>query len=457
MQAPNFGKGIVAAVEEYFYFSKHNARWGTEVLAGTSTFASLVYIFIVTPTILQLAGMDLVSVLYAAIIISSISTIAMGIFARLPFALAPGLEMSTYVAFTVVGLLGFDWRQALAMIFLSSLLFVILTIAKVRDTLIDQVPVKLKHAITFSIGLFLVVVSLNLIGVFDYSRGFLTVSSVELNLTFYSVMIGLAVTFFFSRVGFSGSILLGILVCGLIQIFAGDPTAYNPGFEDFRLTNANAINLQSLSSIVFSVQAMIVVLTLFLIDFYGSVAKFIGLLEGKSMSSDLRERAPRALSLDGIATFFGSFLGVTSITTFVESGVGINVGGRTGVTAIVCGLLMILVLFLAPYILMIPATATVPALTYIGFKIMRTLPLGEGLDNFDWLIITVMSGLVIIDFSLFTALSTGFLGYAVKNVLRVYSHKIEFVNVRLNWILILSAIILGCFLVLGWLFGINRA
>lgn len=383
-----------------------------EVLAGLSTFLSLSYIFVVNPAILSQAGMDKSFVLFATIVASALATLAMGLWARQPFVLAPGMEMNAYVAFFVVGTLGLTWQEALGAVFYSGVIFIILTVTRVREQIIDAIPHRMKSGLSLSVGVFLILVALQIAGILRYEgvlfEGFGTLFSPIVLAFLVSLTLVLVLEWLKVRGAVLISIILTSIFCHLLGIgLDGDaPAALSSAmFEGaFRLDLGVILNPAVWS----------VILILFLVDFYGSIAKFIGLTMHTNIMEDGRlPRMTQALSIDGVATLLGSTLGTTSVTTYVESGVGIGEGGRTGLTAIVCGLLMLACFVITPLLSYVPVIATTGALVYVGIKLCPSWDELKTYGKVDLFVLAAMQLTVIATFAIDRAMLVGFLVYLI--------------------------------------------
>jgi adenine/guanine/hypoxanthine permease len=384
---------------DFFGINKRNTSIQIEVLAGISTFLSLSYIFVVNPAILSQTGMDKSFVLFATIVASALATLVMGVWARLPFVLAPGMEMNAYVAFFVVGSLGFTWQQALGAVFWSGVVFIILTVFRVREKIIDAIPPRMKSGLSLSVGVFLGLVALKIAGVLRYEdiniKGFGDFAS-PLALVFYA---SLALVLVLDRLRVRAAVLISIILATLFCHLLG---IGSDGEQPAELSRAMFAGIGKLDSgVIANPKILSVILILFLVDFYGSIAKFIGL----TMNTDIMvngklPRIKEALSIDGIATIFGSFLGTTNPTTYVESGVGIGVGGRTGLTSIVCGLLMLSCFFIAPLLKFVPVVATTGVLLFVGIKLCPPLHELKSYTKVDLFVMGIMQITVVATFAI---------------------------------------------------------
>jgi adenine/guanine/hypoxanthine permease len=410
---------FLRAIDSYFEITKKNSDLKTEVLAGASTFLALSYIFVVNPAILSKAGIDTSVSLFATLVISAAATLVMGLWARLPFVVSTGMEMNAYVAFFAVGALGFAWQQALGMVFWSSILMILLTVTNVRERIIDSIPDSLKVGLSFSVGIFLVLIAGSIGGILKYEglalRGFGSVVSPNA-LTLYA---GLALVLLFDRLKVIGGVLLGILITSaLFQLcqsngWLGFPPAPPSSGPQFSTSMFDGIfKLDPL--VILNPKALSVILVLFVLDFYGSVAKFIGLTLNTSIMENGRlPRRTRALLVDGVGTTGASLLGTTSVVTFVESAVGIGMGGRTGLSAVVCGLLMLACFVAFPLVQYVPVFATTGALVYVGLKLCPSKSQFMGFPTVEKVALASMPLITIATFAIDKAMLGGFLIFVI--------------------------------------------
>jgi len=420
---------------------ERNSSISKEIMAGIASFLSLSYIFVVNPSILAQAGMNPDSVLFATIIASGLATIAMGIYARLPFVLAPGLEMNAYVAFIAVGTLGLSWQQGLGAVFWSGVIFIILTYLGIREHLINSIPNKLKHALAFTVGAFVFTIGLLLSGIFIYKGvDFQGVGSFTSDKAIV-LYIGLACIILLGLLKIPGFILLGIITASVYANYVGivEPYKESPAIES---------TFGILELFPFSSSMITAIIILFLVDFYGSLAKFIGMtieteiIEKDEKGNEIVPRTKEALTIDGIATVGGSLLGTTSITTYVESSIGISQGGRTGLVAITAGILMLLVYFLMPYIHYIPVVATSGALIYVGYMLIPKSNILINYTKIDYITSLLMALLTIFTFSLDLAMIVGFSVYGFLEFKKKKS---------VNIMLVISVILLILGRILQWI------
>ena len=389
-----------------------------EILAGISTFLSLSYIFVVNPAILAEGGMDKSAVLFATITASALATIAMALWARLPFAVAPGMEMNSYVAFFVIGSLGLSWQQAMGAVFWSGVIFVILTASGIRQRIIDSIPHRMKAGLAFCVGAFLALIGLKLSGILVYQGVTLHDIGGIFTREVLALVFGLGLALALERLRIRAAVLLSIIGTSIFCQFIGLGTSPSPSATAQSGGFFSALGQLDLS-VIANPKSFSAIIILFVLDFYGSVAKFIGLTENTSiMVSGKVPRIGRALWVDGGATMAGAGLGTSSLIAYVESAVGIGVGGRTGLTALVCALLMLTCYVLTPFIGYVPIHATTGVLVLIGIKLCPPLRELAAYTRADRIILALMLVTVVCTFAIDRAMLVGFLGYLIALLIR---------------------------------------
>jgi AGZA family xanthine/uracil permease-like MFS transporter len=339
----------------------------------------------------------------------------MGLWARLPFALAPGMEINGFVAFFVVGSLGFGWQRALGAVFWSGVLFVVITTLRLREKIIGAIPQRMKTGLSLCVGVFLCLIALKIAGLLIYDgmtfRGFGDLTG-PAALSFY---LSLALILLLEKFEVRGAVLISIVVTSAFCAAWGvgklnEPAAPTAGklLENFAGLDLKVIVDPAMWGII---------LILFLVDFYGSVAKLIGIALNTSILTGGRlPRMREALMIDGAATMLGSVFGTSSIVVYVESAVGIGAGGRTGLTALTCGLLMMVTFVAAPVIEAVPVAATTGALVFVATKLCPTPREVLRFPKLDILILAAMPVIVIFTFSLDQAMLVGFVLYATRDI-----------------------------------------
>jgi len=408
-------------LNRYFKIDELQTNLRTEIIAGLSTYLSLAYILVLNPAILGHTGMDSSAIVFATAIASGIATLAMGIWAKLPFAVAPGIEMSGFFAFSVCGALGMTWQQGLGTVFWSGILCIILTLLPVRQKIIDSIPAGLKINIGVSVGVFVATIGLFVAKILAFKNGLPDFSNwgVE-RLTSHEAIVlyvGLvaAVVLGLKRFRFLGSILVAIILAAIVCRMLGITVKAPP-----QLSSAMFASLFKLDfiSVITDRRGLSVMLIFFIIDFFGGIGKFIGLTAATNLQSNGQVRnIEKGLYVDGAGTVLGSITGTSSLIAFVESAVGIAAGGRTGITAIVCGLLLLISLVFTPLVALVPAEAASGITLYVGWLL---LPIRHFRDeqtkfgHFDVIIAVIMGAISLLTFGLDKAMLAGFLAYSVR-------------------------------------------
>lgn len=418
---------IAEKIARYFKFEQYGTNFSTEVLAGFSTYLSLLYIFIVNPSILAQSGIDPQSALFATAVAASLATLAMGLWANLPFAVAPGLTMNSYFVFVVCHQMGFTWQQALAAVFMSGVICLILTALPVRQAIIDSIPIGLKRAITATIGIFVATIGLFLAKLIVFMPSgwidFTAIGTQQLASPLAIVLYaGLAVSVVLGwrRLNFHAGMLVAIIVAAVMHHQLVPPT------DEPVVASGNV--LASFGQLDFSVffhsEFWVPVLVFFVLCFFEGIGGFIGMTTNTSIQ-DKDGNVPnmtKGLWVDGAATVGGSVLGTSSLIIFVESAVGIRAGGRTGFTAVVCALLMALGVWASFYfssiLTLVPAEASAGVLIYVGYLIASGAVESrnvDGLTYFDLGVALVMSLIALGTFSLDKSLAFGIWAYFLRS------------------------------------------
>ena len=367
----------------------------TEIAAGITTFMTMAYILAVNPSILSAAGMDPTAVLLATCIASFIGTVCMGLMANLPFALSAGMGLNAFLAYTVVLGYGYSWQIALLAVFIEGVLFIILSLTKVREALFDCIPLEMKKAVSVGIGLFIAFIGLQNAGL-TVDNGSTLVALVSFTDNFNTAgisallaLIGLFLTAILYVKNVKGSILIGIIgtwvlgiICELVGLYVPAPDAgYYTLIPSFALTDftklgetvGQCFNVDFDGVGIFNF--VVIVFSFMFVDLFDTLGTLIG-VSTKAGMLDENGKLPKikpALLADAIATTAGAALGTSTTTTFVESSAGVAAGGRTGLTAIVTAVLFLLSTLFAPIFTAIPSFATAPALIMVGFLMFTTI------------------------------------------------------------------------------------
>lgn len=355
-------------LNKFFKITENKSTLKTEIVAGITTFMTMVYILAVNPSILSAAGMDKDAVFTATALSAVIATLVMALVAKLPFALAPGMGLNAFFAFTVVLGMGYTWEFALTAVFLEGIIFIILTAFNIRELIVNSIPLNLKHAVSVGIGLFIAFIGLKGTGlIVDNPATLVSLGDMKNP----AVLVGLAGVLIIGVLltkKIKGAILIGILVSTIIGLFVG-VTVIPENFSVVSLPpSIEPIFFKFDFSQVFTIDMLIVLFTFLFVDMFDTVGTLVG-VSSKSGMLDKNGNVPRvkqALFADSIGTFVGAILGTSTVTTYVESAAGVAEGGKTGMTALTVAGMFALALFFAPIFMIIPAAATAPALIIVG-------------------------------------------------------------------------------------------
>jgi AGZA family xanthine/uracil permease-like MFS transporter len=407
---------MIRALERYFEFERLGTSWRTEILAGATTFVTMAYIIFVNPSILHEAGMPFKAVVAATCFCAAFGSIVMGVFARYPIALAPGMGLNAYFTYTVVKGMGIPWEAALGAVFLSGVAFLILTFIGVRQLIMEAIPAELYAAVAAGIGLFIAMIGLRNAGIIVPSPATLVALGNLRDKNTLLAIFGLIVTSALFASGVRAAMLIGILATTLAGLAFG-LVIWSPGAYHFSDIAATAGKLDVRAAWRFGFVEIVFVFLF--VDLFDNVGTLVGVGK-KAGLFDETNRIPRIRSIlfaDAIATIAGSLAGTSTVVSYIESAAGVVAGGRSGVTAIVTGLLFILALFLAPVVGAIPAAATAPALIVVGSLMMSQI--GEISWKDPAIAIPAFLTLVTIPltFSIANGLAFGFTAYALLRIL----------------------------------------
>ena len=391
-----------------FRLRENQTNLRTEVVAGLTTYFTMAYIIFVNPSILAKAGMDYNSVLVATCLAAALGTLLMAFLANYPFAQAPGMGLNAFFTFAVVLQSGFSWQQGLAIVFISGVLFILLTLTGARSAVVDALPTSIRYAIPAGIGLFITLIGFNNAGVVRVNQGpiidlVLSAETLEAGALVESINqapaqileladfttpsallagVGLLVITVLYALRVQGAILFSIVLTTLIGIPLGvSPVPESFSFSDIQLGSTlfqlDFAGLFADDTSIVSVLAtlLVVVLSFSLVDLFDTIGTLIGTADKGGFLDENGQlpRLKRALLADALATTFGALVGTSTVTTFIESNAGVAAGGRTGLTSLVTGVLFLLSIFLAPLAGMVPAAATAPALILVGMLMMQSV------------------------------------------------------------------------------------
>ena len=423
-------------LEKLFKLKQNKTTVMTELLAGLTTFMAMSYIIFINPQILSQTGMDYNSIYVATILASMIGTLILGLVANVPYVQSAGLGLNALFTYTICGTLGFTWQQALAMVFICGVINVLITITSVRKKVIKAIPSFMQDAITVGIGLFITYIGVKSAGLIEFSvslatNGIAHASDVVPQLATFNTseiilaLIGIVITAILVSKKVKNSYLISILLTTIVGLFMG--VTQLPDFKNYTFIPSIAPTFMKTDFVgLFSAKAGLVVIlmtifTLVISDLFDTIGTFIG--TGKKSGifkldkdGNMPANLERALICDSSATVFAAILGSSNVTTYVESSVGIEAGGRTGLTAVSAAICFGLSLFLAPLVAIVPMSAIAPILMFVGLSMI------ENIVKIDWkdVLISIPAFFIIImmplSYSITTGIQFGFILYVIVNL-----------------------------------------
>ena len=350
-------------LKKLFGFDSSKNMVKTEIMAGITTFLTMAYILAVNPNILSDTGMDKGALFTTTVVVSAVATMLMGLYAKMPFALAPGMGLNAFFAYTVCSILGYSWQFALTAVFIEGILFILLTISNLREKIVDVIPETLKNSISVGIGIYIAFIGLNSAGVVINNEATLVSIGDITTGSALVCIIGIILSSILLIKNVTGALMIGIPL-GVTNIngVLSAPPSIEPIFCKFEWAQ------------IFSKEMFIIVFTLLFVDLFDTIGTIIGVTTRAGMIKNGKiPRLKQAFLVDAVATTGGAVLGTSTVTTFVESAAGVEAGGRTGLTAFVTGLCFLSALFFAPLFLSIPAAATAPVLVLVGVMMMASV------------------------------------------------------------------------------------
>ena len=423
-------------MEKFFRLKEHGTNVKTEVIAGFTTFMTMAYILAVNPDVLSSTGMDKGAIFTATVVSSIIATLIMALFANLPFALAPGMGLNAFFAYTVVLGMGYSWQTALTAVFVEGIIFLVLTIFNVREAIVNSIPVNMKRAISVGIGLFIAFIGLqNSKIIINNDATLLGIGNITSGSALLAI-IGLIITAVLLSYNVRGAILLGILITTVIGIPMGLTKLFP--HASFVPPSLEPIAFKLDFSNILTPNMFIVLFTFLFVDMFDTVGTLVGVCTKANMLTRGGEvpRCKQALFADAVGTVVGACLGTSTVTTYVESASGVAEGGKTGLTALVVVILFTISLFLSHIFLAIPSAATAPALIIVGLFMMT--PILE--INFADYTESIPAFICIIFMPFAYSIAEGItLGVLSFTILKLISGKTKDISI-LTWIL--SALLL---------------
>ncbi|XJS11727.1 NCS2 family permease [Aerococcaceae bacterium WGS1372] len=457
-------------MNRFFKLDELNTTVSKEIIAGVTTYLAMSYIVFVNPSILSLSGMPSQAVFLATLFASAISTLFIGLFANVPYALAPGMGLNAFFTYTVVFALGFTWQEALSMVFICGIINVLITVTKVRKMLILAIPEFLQHAISAGIGVFIGYLGIKNAGLLQFTSDVTNIISVNgqdptasvngvvetvvtsggilpelVDVTQASVLVvivGLFITIALMLLNVQGAILIGIIATTLLSIVSGlvdlsaidfSENSIGNAFTELGQTFGVIFTAEGLPSLFSDISKLpVVVMTIFafsLSDVFDTIGTFIGtgrrtgIFTNKDIqeledSTGITSKMDRALFADSVGTVFGAIFGTSNTTTFVESAAGIGAGGRSGLTSVATAICFLLTAFLAPLISIVPATATAPALIIVGILMVSSFADIEWSDfsvAVPAFFTSVFMGLA---YSISNGIAAGFITYGLVKIVK---------------------------------------
>ena len=405
-------------VSKFFNLKGNNTTVKTEILAGITTFMTMAYILAVNPDILSAAGMDKNALFTATALAAFAGTLVMALFARLPFALAPGMGLNAFFAYTVVLGMGYIWEFALTAVFLEGIIFLALTLFNIRELIVNAIPLSMKHAVSAGIGLFIAFIGLQNAGVITADETTLVRLGDMGSPAVLISLGGIILIAFLLTMKVKGALLLGIFATTIAGLpfgvtvmpkghLAGLPPSLSPVFCKFDFSQ------------VFTADMLLVLFTFLFVDMFDTVGTLVG-VSSKAGMLDEKGRVPRvkqALFADSVGTMVGAVLGTSTVTTYVESASGVAEGGKTGLTSLTTAVFFIIALFFAPLFTMVPPAATAGALVMVGFFMMSPI-LKIDFDDFTEAIPAFITMVIMpLTYSIAEGIVFGMISYVVLKIL----------------------------------------
>ncbi|MFV0510915.1 MAG: NCS2 family permease [Shewanella algae] len=403
-------------LEKLFKLKQNKTSLKQEAVAGLTTFLTMAYIIFVNPSMLADAGMDQGAVFVATCVAAAIGCLVMGLLANYPIALAPGMGLNAFFTYTVVGEMGYSWETALGAVFLSGICFMILSLVRIREWVVNSIPMSLRLGIAAGIGLFLALIGLKSAGIVVANPATLVGMGDITAFPALMSVLGFFLIIAFVQRGYKAAVILSILAITVLGLAFGDvqysglvsmPPSIAPTFMKMDLSGMLEISMIS------------VVFAFLFVDLFDTSGTLVAVAHRGGFLDD-KGRLPRlnrALTADSAATIVGAMLGTSTTTSYVESTSGVSAGGRTGLTAVVVGLLFLASLFISPLAGMVPAYATAGTLFYVAILMMSGLVHVEWEDLTEAAPVVVVCLLMPLTFSIATGIAFGFIAYAAIKLL----------------------------------------
>lgn len=430
-------------LDNFFEISKNNTSVRTEMVAGITTFMTMAYILIVNPSILSAAGMDQGAVFTATALSALVATLIMGLYAKLPFAQAPGMGLNAFFAFTVVLGMGYSYQFALTAVFLEGIIFILLTLFNVREAIVDSIPSNIKKAISVGIGLFIALIGLEGAGIIVHPQDGGTIVALGdiTSGTALLAIIGILITGILLVRKVKGALFIGMLITAVVGIPMGVTPV--PTTIVSAPPSISSVFLQFEWSNIFSIDMLIVLFTLLFMDMFDTIGTLVGVAT-KAKMLDENGKVPnikKALFADAVGTTFGACVGTSTVSTFVESASGVAEGGRTGLTAVSTGMMFALALFFSPVFASITSAVTCSALVLVGLFMIepiKEIELNEYTEAIPAFLTIIMMPL---SYSISDGIVFGVVSYIVLKIFAGKAKDISFTTIIVGAIFLLKFLI----------------
>ncbi|OCG50031.1 adenine permease PurP [Gilliamella sp. Choc5-1] len=411
--------------EKTFQLKEKKTTIGTEIIAGCTTFLTMVYIIFVNPSILSATGMDTSAVFVLTCIVTAFATILMGLFANLPIALAPAMGLNVFFAYGICGAMGYSWQIGMGAIFWGSLIFFALSLFKVRHWLIEHIPQCLRVGISAGIGLFIAFMGFQNMGIVVASPSTLLTMGNILSLKVLLGSLGFFIIVILAARNFHAAVLISILVVTLLALWL-DPNITYQGIISMPPSVTSVVGHVDLAGSL-NIGIMGVIFSIMIVSLFDSSGTILALTD-KAGISDEKGRFPKmrqALLIDSFSSSLGGLFGTSSVLTYIESSAGISVGGRTGLTAVVVGLLFLLVAFFSPLAHLVPTYATSGALIFVGILMVSSLVKVNWSDLTEATPAFITAIMMPFAFAITEGVALGFISYVV---LKTFTGKFKQLN-----------------------------
>ncbi len=403
-------------LQRYFHLKEKNSTTKTEVIAGITTFFTMVYIVFVNPSILGDAGLDKQVVFVTTCLIAGFGSIAMGMFSNIPIALAPAMGLNAFFAYTVVGKLGYPWEVAMAAVFLGAVGLFIFTCLKIRYWIVSSIPLCLRVGIVAGIGLFITLIGFKNMGlVVPNNATIISLGDIRSINVIMGILGFFIIAILAARKILSGVLISIILITSLALIF--DPNVAFSGVMSMPPNLTTVVGKIDISGAL-DISLVGIIFSFFLVALFDSSGTLIGVTE-KIGICDKNGKFPKmkqALYVDSVSAMVGAYLGTSTISTYVESGAGVSVGGRTGLTAVIVGLLFIITIFFSPLVAMVPTYATAGALIYVGILMSSNLIKVEWNELSEATPAFITAIMMPFTYSITDGIAFGFISYAFMKI-----------------------------------------